>query len=235
MRTGTHYLDLAGEVPEYRSLEARDQEARAAGIMLLPGAGFGCVPTDCLAFTAPVSYATMVNSSRRERPRTRPSSTSKTATARPSSSPTRGEPISSPPATRPTCPNVETFAALRTPVRVLMRHGRRARPLLDSRLWQGLVRTITARMREGPDRTELETGRSVCWARATPRDGTVATSTLRGPDAYLFTALAAAMCTRLILAGHATPGLRHTSHRIRRRLRARHPRRYTHRPAAARA
>lgn len=47
--TQTHYLDIAGEVPEFEALVARDREAKAAGIMLLPGVGFGVVPTDCLA------------------------------------------------------------------------------------------------------------------------------------------------------------------------------------------
>ena len=49
LRTGTHYLDLTGELPVYEALAARDAEARARGIMLLPGAGFDVVPTDCLA------------------------------------------------------------------------------------------------------------------------------------------------------------------------------------------
>lgn len=49
IRAGAHYLDLAGEVPEYEALLARDGEARAAGVMLMPGVGFGIVPTDCIA------------------------------------------------------------------------------------------------------------------------------------------------------------------------------------------
>ena len=49
LRSGTHYLDLTGELPVYEALAARDGEARAQGIMLLPGAGFDVVPTDCLA------------------------------------------------------------------------------------------------------------------------------------------------------------------------------------------
>ena len=49
LRTGTHYLDLTGEIPVYEALAARDADARARGIMLLPGAGFDVVPTDCLA------------------------------------------------------------------------------------------------------------------------------------------------------------------------------------------
>ncbi|MEU3794416.1 hypothetical protein AB0F07_32230 [Streptomyces fructofermentans] len=49
LHTGAHYLDLAGEVPEFRLAAGRDEEARAAGVMLLPGAGFGVVPTGSLA------------------------------------------------------------------------------------------------------------------------------------------------------------------------------------------
>lgn len=49
LRTGVHYLDLTGEIPVYEALAARDTEARARGIMLLPGVGFDVVPTDCLA------------------------------------------------------------------------------------------------------------------------------------------------------------------------------------------
>jgi short subunit dehydrogenase-like uncharacterized protein len=49
LQTGTHYLDLTGEIPVYESIAARDAQAQARGIMLLPGAGFDVVPTDCLA------------------------------------------------------------------------------------------------------------------------------------------------------------------------------------------
>lgn len=49
LRTGTHYLDLTGEIPVYEALAARDAEFKARGAMLLPGVGFDVVPTDCLA------------------------------------------------------------------------------------------------------------------------------------------------------------------------------------------
>jgi short subunit dehydrogenase-like uncharacterized protein len=49
LRTRTHYLDLTGEVDVFEALAARDPEARAAGVMLLPGCGFDVVPSDCLA------------------------------------------------------------------------------------------------------------------------------------------------------------------------------------------
>lgn len=47
--SGTHYLDLAGEVPEFQTAVDHHDKALRADVMLLPGAGFGVVPTDCLA------------------------------------------------------------------------------------------------------------------------------------------------------------------------------------------
>jgi short subunit dehydrogenase-like uncharacterized protein len=44
-----HYLDITGEISVFEMAAARDTEAMAAGVMLLPGAGFDVVPSDCLA------------------------------------------------------------------------------------------------------------------------------------------------------------------------------------------
>lgn len=49
LRARAHYLDITGEIAVFEGLAARDAEARSAGIMLLPGAGFDVVPSDCLA------------------------------------------------------------------------------------------------------------------------------------------------------------------------------------------
>lgn len=49
LAAGVHYLDVTGEVDVLAALEARDGEARARGVMLLPGVGFDVVPSDCLA------------------------------------------------------------------------------------------------------------------------------------------------------------------------------------------
>jgi short subunit dehydrogenase-like uncharacterized protein len=49
LAAGIHYLDITGEAALFEALAARDAEARAAGVMLLPGAGFDVVPSDCLA------------------------------------------------------------------------------------------------------------------------------------------------------------------------------------------
>ncbi len=44
-----HYIDITGEASVFEAMAARDGVARAAGVMLLPGAGFDVVPSDCLA------------------------------------------------------------------------------------------------------------------------------------------------------------------------------------------
>lgn len=49
LRARTHYLDVTGEIDVFERLAARDADARAAGVMLLPGVGFDVVPSDCLA------------------------------------------------------------------------------------------------------------------------------------------------------------------------------------------
>lgn len=47
--TRRHYLDISGEIPGFEALARLDDDAKRADIMLLPGAGFDVVPTDCLA------------------------------------------------------------------------------------------------------------------------------------------------------------------------------------------
>ncbi|CAM3569460.1 trans-acting enoyl reductase family protein [Kibdelosporangium persicum] len=49
LATGTHYLDVTGEIEVFEAVFARSAEAVDAGVVLLPGAGFDVVPSDCLA------------------------------------------------------------------------------------------------------------------------------------------------------------------------------------------
>lgn len=46
---GRHYLDLNGDAMIYDMIRTYDKAARDKGVMLLPGAGYDVVPTDCLA------------------------------------------------------------------------------------------------------------------------------------------------------------------------------------------
>jgi short subunit dehydrogenase-like uncharacterized protein len=49
LRNRIHYLDITGEIEVFEALAAHDAEAKARGVMLLPGVGFDVVPSDCLA------------------------------------------------------------------------------------------------------------------------------------------------------------------------------------------
>jgi len=49
LQTGTHYIDVNGDISVFEFIRQYDDAARKAGIMLLPGSGFDVVPTDCTA------------------------------------------------------------------------------------------------------------------------------------------------------------------------------------------
>lgn len=44
-----HYLDITGEIAVFEGCARKDAEAKAAGIVVMPGVGFDVVPSDCLA------------------------------------------------------------------------------------------------------------------------------------------------------------------------------------------
>ena len=49
LKTNTHYIDITGEIPVYEMAKKYNDAALKSGIMLMPGAGFDVVPTDCIA------------------------------------------------------------------------------------------------------------------------------------------------------------------------------------------
>ena len=49
LQTGTHYLDINGDIAVFEMIKRYNDAARKTGIMLLPGVGFDVVPTDCVA------------------------------------------------------------------------------------------------------------------------------------------------------------------------------------------
>lgn len=49
LASGTHYLDITGEIDVFAHAHSLDVEASAQGLLLVPGVGFDVVPTDCLA------------------------------------------------------------------------------------------------------------------------------------------------------------------------------------------
>lgn len=49
LATGTHYLDITGEIPVFERTQRMGKLAKRKEIMLMSGTGFDVVPTDCLA------------------------------------------------------------------------------------------------------------------------------------------------------------------------------------------
>lgn len=49
LRNKKHYLDITGEITVFEAMANRDEQAKQAGIMIMPGVGFDVVPSDCLA------------------------------------------------------------------------------------------------------------------------------------------------------------------------------------------
>lgn len=49
LATGTHYLDVAGEVRVFEQIFSKDQHAHERGIAIIPGVGFNVLASDCLA------------------------------------------------------------------------------------------------------------------------------------------------------------------------------------------
>jgi short subunit dehydrogenase-like uncharacterized protein len=49
IKTGVHYLDINGDMDVYELLYAYHEAAKKAGVMMMSGAGFDVVPTDCTA------------------------------------------------------------------------------------------------------------------------------------------------------------------------------------------
>jgi short subunit dehydrogenase-like uncharacterized protein len=52
LRAGAHYLDLSGEWPGFAEAMAQDGDAKAAGVMLMPGVGLTIAVTDSLLASA---------------------------------------------------------------------------------------------------------------------------------------------------------------------------------------
>jgi short subunit dehydrogenase-like uncharacterized protein len=51
LRTGTHYLDITGEIAVFEHAYSQHEAAADAGVVVCPGVGFDVIPTDCMAAT----------------------------------------------------------------------------------------------------------------------------------------------------------------------------------------
>lgn len=226
LRAGVHYLDLAGEVDEHRAVAARDAEARAAGVLLLPGAGFGIVPSDCLI----AHVVARVPGARRVELALKTVGGVSRGTAEVLLGGLRAPGVrrvggalverragaarlrvdfddGDGPTTVVTNPWRADLVASAPGVgdlETFMAFPAPVRALMRIP-HGGALRALARRLPEGPSDRALARGRSAVWARAAA-SGISATATLHGPDAYLFSALATEACLRRVENGDAPAG-----------------------------
>ena len=221
-----HYLDVTGEIPVFSALVALGPAARNAGVMLLPGAGFDVVPTDCLAVhlvrrlpgatTVVLALGGMDRFSR---------GSARTMLEQAGSLP-RGKPetrtfdLGVGPVTAVRVPWSDVFTAPRSTgvedVRVylvanpIIRASLRALPVLAPALGVAAVRnalaSLLSRGDAGPPEPLRAARRSVVYGEATDPSGRRVASLQRHPDPYGLTALAAVEIAARALRGEAPPG-----------------------------
>ena len=231
-----HYLDITGEIGIFEQLAARDTEAMAAGILLMPGAGFDVVPSDCLAAhlhrrlpsaTHLALGFTASAASRAARPR--PSSRTCTAAAsirrggvlrnvpqpggRATSTSAKdraGHPIpwgDVSTAYRSTgIGDIEVYTATSRRQLRLMRLSRHLGWALRSPLVQSFLKRRIQARPPGPTDEERAKGRTLLWGEVSDKQGRRAVSRLRGPEGYTFTVLTALAAVTRVLAGDAPAG-----------------------------
>lgn len=237
LRARVGYVDITGEVAVFESLFARQDEALAAGIPVLPGAGFDVVPSDCLAaqLAAALPDASSLELAFRG---FRPSpGTAKTMLESmpsgglvrrggrlervPAAWKTREAPfldrtrlVMSVPwgdlatAWRSTAiPDIVTYAAT-SPSAVRM--ARWTRALAPTLAFGPLRRFLERRITgrlQGPTREERQRERSQLWGRVEASDGRSVEGRLETLEGYAFTAESAVACARRMLSGDLTPGV----------------------------
>lgn len=224
-----HYLDVSGEIRAIAALHALGPRARAAGVMLLPAAGFDVVPSDCLAahlvrrlpgarslvvaiagldWVSRGTARTLVEQFRAAgragppRPRTR--------TFDLGAGPVEG--IEAPLPDVFTAPRstgvaeVEAYAIGNAAGRAAYRVLRWMAPVLGRPGVRSGLATLLARGAAGPSAARRARQRTVVFCEVVHPSGGRAAALQRHPDAYTFTALAAAEIAARVLRGEAPPG-----------------------------
>jgi short subunit dehydrogenase-like uncharacterized protein len=224
IENGTHYIDIAGEVAELETVYKYDEMAKKANIMLMPGAGFGVVPTDIVANLAKqklsdathlkIAYITKGGVSR---------GTLKTVLADINKegvilengifnkampafktfqfilndkaqklvyNPWRADLFSAKISTG--IQNIETYANFPNLI-VKMMQGKM--------LWlrDFMTKKLIAFLPVGPSEKQIRQGSTICYAEVSNLKGEIASATIIGPEAYLFTSEVLLAITKNIL------------------------------------
>ncbi len=223
-----HYLDLTGELPVFESLLALGPAAQNAGVMLLPGAGFDIVPSDCLAAhlarrlpgaRSLVLAIAGLDRVSRGTARTMLVHARSAKGFRPAAAPAkRTFDLGSGRVTAIAVPWADTYTAPRSTgvpdvtvylvanlaFRTLLAAAPAMAPLLGSRTVREAAAAVMTRGERGP--SDEAGARSAVYGEALDASGQRAAAILRGPGGYALTALAAVEIAERILRGDVKPG-----------------------------
>ncbi len=224
-----HYLDITGERVVFEALLAMGPAARNAGVMLLPGAGFDVVPSDCLAAhlvrrlpgtRSLVLAIAGLDRQSRGTARTMLAHAGSARGYRPGAAPAkRTFDLGAGRVTGVAVPWADTFTAPRSTgvadvtvylvanvaFRALLAAAPVVSPLLGSRTIREAVATVMTRGERGPSGDDAE-ARSAVYGEALDASGRRVASIVRGPGGYALTALAAVEIAERVLRGEVKPG-----------------------------
>ncbi|MBI5716913.1 MAG: saccharopine dehydrogenase NADP-binding domain-containing protein [Burkholderiales bacterium] len=236
LRTGRHYLDITGEIDVFEALAARSTEAKARGVMLLPGAGFDVVPSDCLAAhvkrrlpDATRLFLAIGGLGRLSRGTAK---TSVEGIALGTRARRGGRVVRLPDTPRasadfgdgpvPTValswgdiatawhstqiPDIDVHFQSSRQIEQMTKLGPLARFMLSTRLGQHIAKAAVDRQPEGPTDAERAADHAVLVAEASNAKGDTVRSRLRTPEGYTLTAMTATEIVRRVLAGDFKPG-----------------------------
>ena len=215
IRNGVHYLDLAAELDGYLLAETLDADARAAGVMLLPGSGgsvamLGCLAAHALARTDhPVSIRVAMHVTGGL---SRGSAVSAMGSVTAATLARAGGKLEVRPAGAIRQLDfgqgaVDCFQVTLPDVITIWRSS--GVPDIETFVHvtgEGFPQGELAALPDGPSEEELLANRYRAVAEVTTAEGDVIRSILETVNGYLFTASAAAEAGRRVLAGEHRPG-----------------------------
>jgi short subunit dehydrogenase-like uncharacterized protein len=236
LRSRTAYLDITGEVDVFEAVFARDADARAARIPVLPGTGFDVVPSDCLAKALSEALPGAETLTLAFRGFKTSAGTMKTmlegipkgglvrkggALVRvPAAWKTIEAPLGGKnrlamtipwgdlaTAFRSTgIPDIEVYMAVPPAAVTNARRMRSFAKLLGFGPVQSFLKARVEKSVTGPTAEERARERSYLWGRVT-RGGTALTGTLETPEGYALTAETSVAIAKRVLAGEVAPGV----------------------------
>ncbi len=233
LATGTHYLDITGEIDVLEWIYQQGTRAKQAGVTLLSGAGFDVVPSDCLAkhlsnrlpkadelelaFTgsSAISPGTMKTMVENLHTGGKIRKDGKIVTV-PSAYKSRSVLVGTQVRKVTTIPwgDVATAyhttgipnVATYTTVPAMMGYMKFFAPILSTKPVQKFLKKWIEKNVQGPDEAQRAKSRMYLWGKASRKSGESVEANLEIIEGYSFTALSAVAIAKEIVSGRPGPG-----------------------------